>query len=125
MFNVGGGEIIVVLLLALLVLGPDKLPSTAKKVGKFLHEFRRMTSGFEQEVRKAMDLESLGIDSKGVSTSTDAIHRATDGPKLTGPRATGDETAPPTNGPSANSPSKRAFVADLSDRSVAGDDSAI
>ncbi len=124
MFNVGGGEIIVVLLLALLVLGPDKLPATAKKVGKFLHEFRRMTSGFEQEVRKAMDLESLGIDSKGVSTATDAVHRATEGPKLTGPRSTGDEVAPPTNSPSASSPSKRAFVADLSDRSAQDDDTA-
>ncbi len=125
MFNVGGGEIIVVLLLALLVLGPDKLPSTAKKVGRFLHEFRRMTSGFEQEVRKAMDLESLGIDSTGIMTATDAVHRATDGPKLTGPRPTGDEPASPTNGSSATSPSKRAFVADLSDRSVADDDAAI
>jgi len=125
MFNVGGGEIIVVLLLALLVLGPDKLPSTAKKVGRFLHEFRRMTSGFEQEVRKAMDLESLGIDSNGVSTSTDAVHRATEGPKLTGPRSTADEFAPPTSSPSATSPSKRAFVADLSDRSATDNDSAI
>jgi len=72
-----------------------------------------------------MDLESLGIDSKGVSTATDAVHRATDGPKLTGPRSTGDEVAPPINSPSASSLSKRAFVADLSDRSVADDDTAI
>jgi len=125
MFNVGGGEIIVVLLLALLVLGPDKLPSTAKKVGRFLHEFRRMTSGFEQEVRKAMDLESLGIDSKGVSTATDAVHRASEGPKLAGPRSIVSENSTPTNGSSATSPSRRAFVADLSDRSVADDDAAI
>ncbi|MEJ6739239.1 MAG: twin-arginine translocase TatA/TatE family subunit, partial [Actinomycetota bacterium] len=46
MFNVGGSEIIVILLLALLLLGPEKLPDTARKVGKFLAEVRRVTSGF-------------------------------------------------------------------------------
>jgi sec-independent protein translocase protein TatB len=107
MFNVGGGEIIVILLLALLVLGPDKLPSTAKKVGRFLHEVRRMTSGFEQEVRKAMDFEN--IDS-GQTTSTsvgDAIHRSSPGPQLTGPA---------TPSTSRSTPSERVapFIADLS-----------
>ncbi|CAB4323226.1 MAG: hypothetical protein F2520_04965 [Actinobacteria bacterium] len=116
MFNVGGGEIIVILLLALLVLGPDKLPSTAKKMGKFLHEFRRMTSGFEQEVRKAMDLGDLGLKGGGSSTSGDAIHRASNGPNLVGPRSTsGDDQSSPAETPTI-SPSKKAFVADLSDR---------
>jgi Tat protein translocase TatB subunit len=108
MFNVGGGEIIVVLLLALLVLGPDKLPSTAKKVGRFLHEVRRMTSGFEQEVRKAMDFESVdGSATSTSATSADAVHRSTSGPQLTGPT---DATI------SRNPPSARSapFVADLS-----------
>lgn len=126
MFNIGGGEIIVVLLLALLVLGPDKLPATAKKVGRFMHEFRRMTSGFEQEVRKAMDLESLGIDSAGLKVSDDAIHRSTEGPQLAGPTVDtsptgGSEATDRSPGSSSTpsvgaSPASKAFVADLSDR---------
>lgn len=116
MFNVGGGEIIVILLLALLVLGPEKLPSTAKKVGKFIHEVRRMTSGFEQEVRKAMDLEDLGIETGGVSTSSDAINRTSDGPNLTAPRSDTGDTAAPTKENTGRSPGNKAFVADLSDR---------
>ncbi len=78
MFNVGGGEIIVVLLLALIVLGPDKLPEAARKAGKFLHEFRRMTSGFQEEVRSAMDIGSLSGSPKD-----NALDRTEPGPRLT------------------------------------------
>lgn len=57
MFNVGTGEMLVILVLALIVLGPDKLPEAARKAGHFLSEFRRMSSGFQQEFRDAMDLQ--------------------------------------------------------------------
>ena len=56
MFNVGGGEIVVILLIALMVLGPDKLPGAARQVGKYLNEFRRISSGFQDEIRSAMDV---------------------------------------------------------------------
>lgn len=55
MFNVGAGELLVILLIALIVLGPDKLPETARKVGNVMGELRRMSSGFENEIRAAMD----------------------------------------------------------------------
>ena len=55
MSNLGSGEILVVLLLALIVLGPDRLPEAARKVGGFVRQIRQMSSGFQQEVRKAMD----------------------------------------------------------------------
>jgi sec-independent protein translocase protein TatB len=85
-FNVGGGEIIVILLLALIVLGPERLPDAAKKVGRFMGEVRRMTSGFQDEVRSAMDLDGAG----------DALKRAEPGPRLISP--------PPTEGPTAPAP---------------------
>lgn len=55
MFNVGAGELLVILLIALLVLGPDKLPETARKIGNVMGELRRMSSGFQNEMRAAMD----------------------------------------------------------------------
>ena len=85
MFNVGGGEIIVILLLALIVLGPERLPDTAKKVGRFMAEIRRMTSGFQEEVRSAMDLDG----------SDDARTRAEPGPRLLGPPPV-PQPAPPS-----------------------------
>jgi Tat protein translocase TatB subunit len=56
MFNVGGGELLVILLIALIVLGPDKLPEAARKVGRVTSELRRMSQGFQQEIRQAIDL---------------------------------------------------------------------
>lgn len=55
MFNVGGPEILVILLIALIVLGPQRLPSAARQVGKAMAEFRRMTTGFQAEVRDALN----------------------------------------------------------------------
>jgi sec-independent protein translocase protein TatB len=57
MFNVGGGEVLVILLLALIVLGPDKLPEFSRKVGRAVHEVRRLSSGFQSEMRQAMDMD--------------------------------------------------------------------
>ena len=54
MFNVGTPELLVILLVALIVLGPDKLPDAARKVGRFVAEVRRMSTGFQTELRDAM-----------------------------------------------------------------------
>jgi sec-independent protein translocase protein TatB len=59
MFNVGSGEFLVIFLLALIVLGPDKLPETARKVGKVIGDLRQMSSGFQAEMREAMDVDSI------------------------------------------------------------------
>jgi Tat protein translocase TatB subunit len=61
MFNVGTGEVLVILLLALIVLGPDKLPDTARKIGNVLGELRRMSHGFQSEIRTAFD-EAVNTD---------------------------------------------------------------
>ena len=55
MFNVGAGELLVILLIALIVLGPEKLPDAARKMGNVMGELRRMSSGFQNEMRSAMD----------------------------------------------------------------------
>ena len=43
-FNIGPGELILVLLIALLVVGPGKLPDVGAAIGKSLREFRRAAS---------------------------------------------------------------------------------
>jgi sec-independent protein translocase protein TatB len=55
MGTLGGGEILVILLVALIVLGPQRLPDAAKSVGKAMAELRRMTTGFQNEIRSAVD----------------------------------------------------------------------
>jgi sec-independent protein translocase protein TatB len=53
MFNVGMPELIVILAVALIVLGPKRLPEVARALGKALGEFRKATSGLTQELDDA------------------------------------------------------------------------
>ena len=55
MFNLQGSELIIILLLALVVLGPEKLPEAMRKLGQFYAELKKMSSGFQQEFRNATD----------------------------------------------------------------------
>ncbi len=55
MGNLGGGEILVILLVALIVLGPTKLPPAVRQVGKVVGEIRRIGQGFQQELREAAE----------------------------------------------------------------------
>ena len=55
MFNIGGGELIVILVIALLVLGPETLPDAVRRAGRIYGELRRMSSGFQAELRDAID----------------------------------------------------------------------
>ena len=59
MFNMGGGEIFAILLLALLVLGPERLPKAMGQVGRYVAQLRRMSSGFQDEIRRAMDIDDM------------------------------------------------------------------
>ena len=55
MFNLSGSEIVFLLLLALIVLGPEKLPDAVRKFGKAYGEFKKMTTGFQSELKSALD----------------------------------------------------------------------
>ena len=52
MFGIGMPELLLILGLALIVLGPKKLPELAKALGKGLAEFRRATDELKEEFRQ-------------------------------------------------------------------------
>ena len=54
MLNLGTGEVLVILVVALVVLGPDKLPGAARQAGRWLGELRKISSGFQAELRDAL-----------------------------------------------------------------------
>lgn len=54
-FNFSGSEIIFLLLLALIILGPEKLPDAIRSFGKTYAEFKKMTTGFQSELKNALD----------------------------------------------------------------------
>jgi sec-independent protein translocase protein TatB len=54
-FNIQGSEMIFLLLIALIVLGPEKLPDAIRKFGRAYSEFKKMANGFQGELRDALD----------------------------------------------------------------------
>lgn len=71
MFNIQGSELIFLLLIALVVLGPEKLPDAVRKFTKGYNEFKKMANGFQGELRQAFD-EPL----KELRDTADAVRQA-------------------------------------------------
>ena len=55
MGNLGWAEVAVIVVVALVVLGPDKLPQAARQVSQILRQFRKLSTGFRQELQNALD----------------------------------------------------------------------
>lgn len=53
--NIGPAEILVILVVALLVFGPDKLPEIGRQVGRAVREFRRVQATLREEVRDVLE----------------------------------------------------------------------
>jgi len=78
--SLGFPEILFILVLALLVFGPRRLPEVGRKVGRALGEFRRATGDLKRSIDREMTMADMGV---GEST-----------PESTQPRsASGDEKA--------------------------------
>lgn len=53
--SLGPAEILVILIVALIVLGPKKLPEAGRQVGKTIAEIRKWSQGFQDEIRSVID----------------------------------------------------------------------
>src|SRR5438552_15479008 len=53
--SLGPAEILVILIVALIVLGPDRLPKAARQLGKAVGEVRRWSSTVQDDLRGALD----------------------------------------------------------------------
>lgn len=92
MFGIGSTELVIILIVALVLIGPSKLPDLMKSVGKGLSEFRRMStdvkSTLEREIEKADEAkrieetkkELFGDDAKPAEAVADAAKPDTASP---------------------------------------------
>ncbi len=91
MFNVSGGEIIVILLLALVVLGPEKLPEALRRAGRTYAELKKMGNSFQTEMRSVLD-EPM----KEMRDTADMLRKAVDVTVETATTDTRKGAAPPS-----------------------------
>lgn len=57
MFGIGGTELLVILVVALVVLGPKSVPQIARTLGKAMGEFRRVSTEFQRTLNTEIELE--------------------------------------------------------------------
>ena len=93
MFGIGMTELMVILVIGLLVLGPKRLPEMARSLGKGLNEFRRASGDLRREFTAVAD--EARIDPAELSLDEDTASN-TDEP--------GDERDPPAKTPAETEP---------------------
>ena len=57
MFGIGGTELLVILVVALIVLGPKSVPQIARTLGKAMGEFRKVSTEFQRTLNTEIELE--------------------------------------------------------------------
>ena len=79
-FNVGLGEMLMIIIIALLVFGPERLPEVVRRIAHFINDIRRVASDVQQtfmeETRDIrMPLEELRQDITSLKTPLDEVAR--------------------------------------------------
>jgi sec-independent protein translocase protein TatB len=105
-FNLSGSELVFLVIIALVVLGPDKLPEAMRKAGKAYADFKKMTSGFQNEMKSVLDepmrelretaelaKKSAMFDMNIADTKPNSASMAAQTPKPTPPVTTPPEAA--------------------------------
>lgn len=93
MLNVGTPELLLIMLVGLLVLGPQKLPEVARHVGRAMAEIRKLTSGFQAEMRDALQEPLRNEPAEPPDDADLAAHAAEDPTAPEGTVVDGDPTA--------------------------------
>ena len=66
MFGLGLGEIAIILVVALIVFGPDRLPEMAKQAASFVRDMRKMVANARRDI--GVSIQDLGIDEEDLRT---------------------------------------------------------
>jgi Tat protein translocase TatB subunit len=80
--SIGGGEVLLILALALLLFGPRKIPQISRTIGKTLAEFRKATTDLKLNLEREVDMESIrktGDEIKAARAELNSVARETAG----------------------------------------------
>ena len=65
MSGIAGSELLLLCIIGLLILGPEKLPRLARQIGSWVGKARQMTRSLQRQIEEELDAEkNLGIDPK-------------------------------------------------------------
>lgn len=98
MFGMGGSEILVILIVALLFLGPDKLPGAAKQISKGIRDIKKQSRALQQQIEGDEQIGGAIRDLKSALRGDDVPVK----PKPIKPKK--PKQLPPAEGTSLESP---------------------
>ncbi len=111
MFGIGLTEIIIILVVALLVVGPKKLPELAKTLGRSLAEFRKTADDFKTSVYQDEE------------TSASDQHRSAELRQISKIQSPEDPPTPVSSKPSENRETEHKFAENKGDSKSAESES--
>jgi len=92
-FGIGPMELLVVLMLALIVLGPRQLPEAGRKLGKLMGDLRQMWTEVSSELSRELNVSDAVDDIRAVTDTIDSIrHPPSPAALLLGENAASDST---------------------------------
>jgi sec-independent protein translocase protein TatB len=76
MFGVDFSEILVIMVVALIVLGPERLPKVARTMGEWVGRVQRYVNRIKMDVNSSMELEELRELERKVKAEKEALERS-------------------------------------------------
>lgn len=86
--NIGAPELIIILVIALLILGPGKLPEVGASIGKSLREFRKASSDVQEATKLDVSVTPAAHPAAAPAPVTPAATSAPDADAIAAARAT-------------------------------------
>ena len=78
MFGIGGFKLVIILIAALILLGPDKMPEIGRTIGKAIRMFNAAKDDMERVIRAEMDGDSETKSAASASPTVASTLYATD-----------------------------------------------
>ena len=73
MFDIGFSEMVIIAVVALVVLGPERLPRVARQAGQWLGKLQRYVSDVKSDINRQMDLDELRKLQSEVTTAAKSL----------------------------------------------------
>jgi Tat protein translocase TatB subunit len=104
--TLGGPELLLIFVIALIVFGPRKLPEIGKSVGKMLAEFRKASNDFKRTIEDEIEAEKTRPEptTSTVTPSTEIPMSETGSPPAEAPSADPAPAAAPSEEPVPRAP---------------------
>ena len=99
MFGIGMPELLLILAIALIVIGPKKLPDLARSLGKAMGEFKKATSELKDSIQLDSELKDVNAAFKDINSESDKTPPAAD--STADASVPGKDTAKPAAVPEA------------------------